>query len=382
MNNCNILPTAENLSSGNGIQGKEASYNETNQNPDFQIEGEILISYKGTERHLIVPEGIEVIGQAAFFKNALLKDVTLPSSLRTIEAKAFSGCKNLQSLSIKNQVTHIGDFAFADCSNLKVIDIPSALTHIGRYAFSYVFGSASTKTSQKNPPLHIELPKHLKILGEGSFLGCDGISIYDTLLRQAENAREACRKTSNTITKSQPGRALYDPDNASGHWTNSDRFKAHLILVKSSQTDETFCAVWMASKQEERKYLNTIMDLWDTDKFFDFQSYDSLFEGMISPADKSLVAFYRLKYPYQLEENHKVTYEDFLKKNAVKAVETVALEHKLELLKLLAEKNMLTSDNIDPIFEKLNNDGHTKCVSWIMTYKNEHHLRNDDYLML
>jgi hypothetical protein len=98
--------------------------------------------------------------------------------------------------------------------------------------------------------------------------------------------------------------------------------------------------------------------------------------------DKINVAFYRLQYPYDLREKYKDSYEKFFKKQAVKAIETIDYDHKLNVLQLLAEKNMLTAENIDPIFEALNNEGNTKCVSWVMNYKNKHRLKNDCHLIL
>lgn len=341
-----------------------------------------MISYKGTESHIIVPEGIEVIGKNAFFKNALLKGVALPNSLKTIDDNAFFACKNLESIIIKDKVTHIGSFAFADCINLKIINIPCTATHIGKYAFSCVFGTAGIKAGQEQSKVYIKLPKSLKSLGEGSFLGSDGIIVYDTLCQLTEDRHNVFSQTDDLIKNSKFGHALYDPEKASGHWVDSCRFKPHLIMVKSSQTEEVLCAIWMASKDERRKYLDTIINLWEAGGFFDFEEYDALFDTMISPVDKIQVAFYRLQYPYALKENYKIEYENFLKKHVIEAVETIDLEHKLNLLQLLVEKAMLTEENIDRVFESLNNNGYTKCVSWIMNYKNKHHFNRDSHLML
>ena len=330
---------------------------------DFKIEGPVLLSYKGTESHLIVPEGIEVIGQDAFFKNSFLKGLVLPDSLKTIESKAFFACKNLESVTMKGQITFIGDFAFADCTAIRIIHIPQSVRTIGKFAFSYVFGRADIKALEKQSSVYVELPKNLEELGEGSFLGSDGIIIYDKL-------------------RSQAGRALYDPDKASGHWIDSIRFKPHLIMLKSTRTDQILAAVWTASKDERREYLTTLMDLWERDMPFAFEEYDQLFQTMVSTRDKINVAFYRLQYPYDLHERHKNIYEDFLKKQAVHVVGTISHDYKLQALQLLANRSMLTVENIDPIFELLNNEGNTKCVSWIMNYKNKNRLKNHGRLTL
>lgn len=349
---------------------------------DFITDGAILRSYKGTESRIIVPEGIETIGKDAFFKNVFLNGLVLPNSLKSIESKAFFGCKNLESVTLNNQITSIGDFAFADCIAIKTINIPDSVRHIGKYAFSYVFGNSDLKTSENSSKIFIELPIALESLGEGSFLGSDGIIIYDNFYTHVKKIDGNFHSKGEPSIQSKPGRALYDPEKASGHWVDSIRFKPHLILIKSTRTGRLEGAVWMSSKDECREYLNAIMDLWETGLPFDFEKYDELFYMMASMKDKINVAFYRLRHPCKLSEKSKNSYEEFLKKHTLRTVETVDSDYKLTALQLLAERNMLTVENIDSIFEMLNNEGNTKCVSWIMNFKNKHCLHNANRLTL
>lgn len=56
----------------------------------FVIEGTTLISYKGTDTKVIVPEGITVIGEKAFaYSNTLLDEIVLPDSVTELEDYAF-----------------------------------------------------------------------------------------------------------------------------------------------------------------------------------------------------------------------------------------------------------------------------------------------------
>jgi hypothetical protein len=73
-----------------------------------------------------VPEGTEIIGDFAFYENAVLKSVFLPDSLRTVGAAAFSECPVLEELAIPEGVTEIGPGALGWSERLKVTVIPGS----------------------------------------------------------------------------------------------------------------------------------------------------------------------------------------------------------------------------------------------------------------
>lgn len=116
-----------------------------------------LTGYNGSEKHIILPQGIEIIGENAFMSSEIesvvvpegvekiedsgfwgcksLKSVTLPSSLRVIEGDAFRMCEELESIVIPEGVDEIGMDAFTSCSKLKDIYLPNSLWDIGYDAF-------------------------------------------------------------------------------------------------------------------------------------------------------------------------------------------------------------------------------------------------------
>ena len=89
-----------------------------NQSSDFVTVNGILVSYKGKEKHVELPDGITAIGSGAFMANENLLSVHLPPSVIYIDSMAFGGCGNLLLLNIPDSVEWIDEYAFAGCLKL------------------------------------------------------------------------------------------------------------------------------------------------------------------------------------------------------------------------------------------------------------------------
>ena len=77
-----------------------------------------LIDYTGTAFEVVIPVGIDVIGQNAFENCEHIKSVTIPDSVTVIGISAFRRCTNLTSIAIPNSVTSINLRAFDECPSL------------------------------------------------------------------------------------------------------------------------------------------------------------------------------------------------------------------------------------------------------------------------
>lgn len=108
---------------------------ETVINDDFVIKNGVLMRYTGRGRDVVVPEGLQSIGDGAFEECAGLTSITLPKSLRSIGNRAFYKCKWLTSVTLPRNLRSIGDTAFWECKKLKGIILPESLQSIGRAAF-------------------------------------------------------------------------------------------------------------------------------------------------------------------------------------------------------------------------------------------------------
>lgn len=95
-----------------------------------------VVEDKTNIRHVIINDGIRMIGQGAFAGYENLLSVSIPESVTKIGFMSFSGCKSLNCIALPNSVTDIGNSAFDGCESIKTLNLPKDLRSIGRFAFS------------------------------------------------------------------------------------------------------------------------------------------------------------------------------------------------------------------------------------------------------
>lgn len=83
----------------------------------------------------VVPEGVEVIGENAFYKCNKLLSVKLPDSLKKISDRGFQKCESLQKLKLPEGLELIGRDAVSYCPSIKEMIIPKSVTTLGDFAF-------------------------------------------------------------------------------------------------------------------------------------------------------------------------------------------------------------------------------------------------------
>ena len=69
-------------------------------------------------KNTVIPNTVEVIGDAAFAGCEGLESITIPNSVTTISWSAFSNCTSLTEVVIPASVTTIGTYVFGGCTNL------------------------------------------------------------------------------------------------------------------------------------------------------------------------------------------------------------------------------------------------------------------------
>ncbi len=78
---------------------------------DFDIKNGCVVKYTGKGGTADIPEGVEVIGETAFFKSAA-EVINIPYGVKKINSGAFSACTKLKTVNIPETVEFIGDNVF------------------------------------------------------------------------------------------------------------------------------------------------------------------------------------------------------------------------------------------------------------------------------
>ena len=109
---------------------------------------------------IVIPEGVSIIGDAAFQNSESLHTVTLPNSMRKIGRDAFQGCSALNTINLPNGITEIGVTAFGNTA-LKTVTWPAGAQEISEYTF------------RECPLLEtVNLPEGVITIGNGAFYRC------------------------------------------------------------------------------------------------------------------------------------------------------------------------------------------------------------------
>lgn len=82
-------------------------------------------------KELIIPDGVELIEEGAFYGCHDLRKVQFPKALKTIEKQAFYECYYLEELYFYDGLETIGEKTFDYCASLEKITFPGTLKTIG-----------------------------------------------------------------------------------------------------------------------------------------------------------------------------------------------------------------------------------------------------------
>ena len=96
---------------------------------------------------IILPRGINSIGECAFEMCKKLKNVSFNNNIKRIEREAFYSCENLESLLLPSNIEYIGPWAF-DKSNLTDISLFSIIPPVA-------FDMSFSETNYQNATLYV-----------------------------------------------------------------------------------------------------------------------------------------------------------------------------------------------------------------------------------
>ena len=133
---------------------------------DWIVEGvDYGYMYMNLVHTIILPEGLQEIGDFALTNARYLEQITIPAGVTRIGESAFEECRSLESVTFAGKaLREIDDWAFYNCHSLKTINIPEGVTEIGKAAF---FDCAYLK--------EITLPSTTQTIADNAFGQCQKV---------------------------------------------------------------------------------------------------------------------------------------------------------------------------------------------------------------
>lgn len=170
----------------------------------IEIENDAIVGYRGKASELVIPSGVNSIGDKAFLKCKTLRKVIIPDGVTTIGKRAFAYCEGLETIVMPDSVKKIDDEAFEECRNLKNVTLSLGLKKIGKNAFLYCVSLDK-----------IIIPEKVTTIGVSAFGGCNikRITIPASVVEIGESAFWNCPLNIRKVDGNRfyfEGGALYD----------------------------------------------------------------------------------------------------------------------------------------------------------------------------
>ncbi|WP_026835658.1 leucine-rich repeat domain-containing protein [Eubacterium xylanophilum] len=120
-------------------QTKTLTFSGSGPISDFEMDGHSAEPgwYDWSEKaeHVVIEEGITVIGEMALYHFMNVKSVKLPETLTEIKCDAFEYNLELKNINLPESLKTIGEGAFELCRKLEISEMPKNVKRIGEGAF-------------------------------------------------------------------------------------------------------------------------------------------------------------------------------------------------------------------------------------------------------
>lgn len=101
---------------------------------DLKTIGEWAFQYTKIKT-LDLPNGLQSIGESAFYENKYITKITIPSSVILLGNSAFSSCSSLTFVDIQGSLTTLSTGCFMNCDLLSTVVLPDSITKFEAYVF-------------------------------------------------------------------------------------------------------------------------------------------------------------------------------------------------------------------------------------------------------
>ena len=217
-------------------------------------------------KNVVIPEGVTIINDYAFYGVKSLETVQFPSTLKEIGTASFSNCNNLRDVVFPDSILEIGDFAFFSCNNIKSIEIPKSVKWIGMGTFEYC----------KKLEYIVLYEGGLK-LGMDALTGCESLKqilytgtdekwltfVSKNLDSGVANVPSLCGYNPETFFSPENIRASQTVNSITLKWNEVEGVSGYRVYVKNHSTNTWDIAVRTTGK----KTSTTISDLTPGTKY-------------------------------------------------------------------------------------------------------------------
>ncbi|MBR6203593.1 MAG: leucine-rich repeat domain-containing protein [Candidatus Methanomethylophilaceae archaeon] len=194
--------------SGFEVSEDNRSYSTDKNGILYTADRKYLLQAPGAiEGEVALPDGLEVVCDAAFYGCAKVAKVSIPSGVKRIGKSAFSGCSSLAEIRIPASVTEISDYALNGCVSLRSIEVDE-----GSARFASKDGALFSKDMKTlvRAPGGIEgeakVPDSVETVGNGAFQGCErlvSVRMGASVKTVSDDAFKGCKSlTSASIGES------------------------------------------------------------------------------------------------------------------------------------------------------------------------------------
>lgn len=162
----------------------------------FVIDGDRLTKYIGSDKKVVIPEGVKELGSSAFWDNQMIEEVVLPNSLINLGGDTFYCCSNLRKIIIPKNVERMGNDPFAGCLHL-------TLVNKSKY-FKLIKGILFDRKKERlihypanNSSSFYKIPKSVKIIGKHAFFlakPLQKVIIPPSVIKMENNPFSGCDK--------------------------------------------------------------------------------------------------------------------------------------------------------------------------------------------
>ena len=164
--------------------------------PNFDIEENRIMHYRGKDKVVVVPKGIEELESSSFWDNQFIEEVVLPDSLTNMGGDTFYNCKNLRKITIPKNVSLMGNNPFAGCP----------LVEVKNESPFFIYESGALYTKDKETMIYCSIkgeedtfivPDTVKVICKHTFFLCDRfkkIVLPESLEKMENNPFSGCSK--------------------------------------------------------------------------------------------------------------------------------------------------------------------------------------------